>query len=160
MLPRLSKFTSEHFVVFDLIRGIILGGILVGVLHWMVGDATVTSTLKGHRGDLYATTAQITATLAGFTLTVVPIVHALLTLPSVDRVRKNHQVGELFTSFFHSMVVFATATVLALSALFADQDDHPRIFFPYLLMMLAIVGMLTVWRSVWILRSLITASLK
>jgi len=47
--------------------------------------------------------------------------------------------------------------VTALIALFTDTDAHPRIVLPYLLLLLAALAVVTMWRCLWALEKIVRA---
>ena len=141
----LTSWYERNFLTVDLVAPIALALAVVVVAKLTVGDSGVQESIEGNRATVYGATAGVAGSLLGFTITLIPLLHALLSLDGLKVVRESRHAPDLFAAMMHAVVALGIVCGTALLAMLFDRDRDPRILLQYAMLVLVAVA---VWKLV------------
>ena len=111
--------------------------------------------LDGVRMPIYRTTMAVSATLLGFSLTVISVVFGFSSHERLTLLRESKHYPTLWRTFFSAVSALALLLICSLAGLVLDRDDCPVVVVEVAYASLAVLVALRLYRSVWILRQLV-----
>src|SRR5438132_9359147 len=99
----LFRFYGRHYLRYDAALSVVAAAGLYLVLERYVGVRTLQSALDGNRSSLYSTLTQVGASLLGFVMTAVPILHLFSERRSTARLRAHGHFTSLYAAYFQAI---------------------------------------------------------
>jgi hypothetical protein len=120
------------------------------------GESNLVGALDGNRQVLYSALAQICGSLLGFILAAGSIFLLIGSSPRFQIIRSSSAYRMIFQVCHHAIIWLALGTLWAFISLLADTDAHPKVAVTYVMWLLALVCIVRVYRTVWVLRQITT----
>lgn len=156
MLPvfdRISKGWSRHFLVVEAAIAAVVPSGFAAWVEWTHNYGAINDVLSGSRGAVYGTLASVFGALLGFVITTLSLVAGFTSRLAPLRTSKYYdQLWEIFTS---STWTLGIATVVSVLALLLDRDAHQLRWVVYLVSWQTLLGVVRVFRCVWILEKVV-----
>ena len=139
-MTRLREAYEAHFLAFDVAIPVLVAlAVLVG-FRCAVGDEGIQQLVAGNRATVYGTIAAVAGSLLGFTITLIPITHAILSMPALRIVRESRYAPDLFIGTLHAVMALGVLCVIALVAMVVDRDASPQVALQYLAFVLVLAA--------------------
>lgn len=119
-----------------------------------------TSIICGARKETYAAVATILGALLGFEITAFSIVVTLTSTEVMKRLHRDGTAGTIFSGFVRATAVVGIGALVSLAAIFVDSDAHPRVWYEYVTLTLAIWSTLAIASTVFLIDEIVRAVLK
>ena len=119
------------------------------------GSTHINKILDGARESVYRVMIGVSASLMGFSLTVISVVLGFSSHKRLALLRENEHYATLWKTFFGAVSALGSILLCALVALLLDRDASPVVGLEIALAGLCVLAILRLYRSVWILRQLV-----
>jgi hypothetical protein len=153
----MPAFWERHFLIYELTMATAIAA-LVAAWGTLCGGAEVLNGFVGGRQTTYATLAGIAASLLGFLIATITILHGVVASDGFKRLRESNQYPTLWRTFVVAIRGLALGTALFLAGMVTDRDDRPIWPVTYLSIWLVLICGVLVARAIWILERLLTIS--
>jgi hypothetical protein len=149
------KQWQRHFLIAEGTTAV-LAATIITVFAWLPQTAPVLdSKLEGNRTNIYRTTAAISGSLLGFSLTISTLVLGHWDSPRLTLIRKhNRRTHEIWTTLRQTTWLLALVTIISIVAIALDTDKEP--FKPILTPFLILLGLMMtrLGRAIWIIHEI------
>lgn len=150
-----SKCWKQHFLRVEALVAVIVALAFIIWVERFGGYLLIEKTLIKSRNDIYSVSAQIFASLLGFTITAESIILGYSTNERLTIVRESQHWPQLWGVFKKGIRALALATVTALMGLVLDGNQNPiRVLF-YLYSFAAILAGFRLARCIWVLENVV-----
>ncbi|MDE0603725.1 MAG: hypothetical protein OXI18_04905 [bacterium] len=123
----LIRAYQRNLSLWDFVIPLVVGGAALLVFWWVEGSSGVMDVVDGNRAAIYGTTASMATALLGFTITLVPILYALVSVEALRRVRESGYAPGLFVAAFHALVTLSVVVAATVAAMLFDRDESPQV---------------------------------
>jgi hypothetical protein len=123
-------------------------------VQWFWSDCALAQFLKGSRQPVYASIVSLSASLLGFVIAAVPIIHTFGQSSRMKRLRESNHYRQVFRVFFQAMYWLSFAVIGGIVAIIFDKDDSPHVWATYVMAFLLLAVVVRVSRCVWVLRAI------
>lgn len=136
----------------------IAGILILFFIIWffaLEGASHVDALMHNNRANIYRTTATISGTLLGFSITSTSVALGFLPNERLDLVRGSRHFPALWKTFFQTIRFLGCLTIVSLIGLVWDKDCSPNslIVIPFLFFLL--LSIIRLLRTIWIIEQLI-----
>ncbi|MDD2468056.1 MAG: hypothetical protein PHI97_29105 [Desulfobulbus sp.] len=152
----LPKWWRRKFLLIELCLAVVLTVLFVVWYLLLGGETTLCSFLEGNRSSIYGTAASIFGSLLGFSITATSIVLGFSTSDRLKILRDSKQFKTLWMVFSSSIWALSLATTTSFLALIFDRDSHHVFFLLVAAFFGAILSLLRLARTIWVLENIIT----
>ncbi|MFA5861779.1 MAG: hypothetical protein WDA16_08795 [Candidatus Thermoplasmatota archaeon] len=126
------------------------------MLSIVIDKRDLLTALDGNRAAVYGAVASIAGSLLGFVITSISIVIGFSQSDRLAVVRESSHYPTLWRILTSTTTILAASTLLALSALVVDRDPGGTFkILTYVLLAALVVAALRIWRTIWVLKSII-----
>ena len=152
MLRVIWDFQNRHFLILDwVIPSCVVAAVLAGVWGF-AGESVIQDAIAGSRATAYGALAGVAASLLGFSITLIPLMHALLSIERLRALREHERTPDLFQAILHTAVVLGCLCALSLAAVIFERETNPITPLQCAVFFVAIVAAWKVRRAIFLLR--------
>lgn len=150
---RLIGAYRKRFLLYEALIGLLVSIFALYISVMIFGKGEVTNSIVAYKRFLFPLIAQITGTLLGFVITAVSIIISLIDKDIFRDFRGSDSYSELYKVYFSSIKWLGVTTLAAIIGIFTPGSID--IYFFSVILFLALVSTLRLWRTVWVLTNIV-----
>ena len=151
----LNSWRKAHFLASDIIASLLLTGLVVWWLYFTSTGASIYENVQGNSTNLFKTTATISGTLMGFSMTIVVLAITFWQTDWFDLIKEDERASQQIWATLRQTTWFlALLTGTSLVCMVVKIENEPARWtaIPYLATFSMAVARLL--RSIWVIQKM------
>lgn len=150
----LSENYHNNFLTYEFIISLLISGLAIFLIQFFWSPEDLHKWIFFNKSQFYSLLATISGTLLGFIITGISVIIALSGSKELETVKNNRQFNKVFEVYFNTIKYLAFTVIVSIIGFLVNNDFINKYLF-YILIFLAIISSFRVYRSVWVLKSIV-----